>query len=147
MKQIHTFFSLSLLLVFVLCSFLLLMIQIKGYSSMIDRNKEVEESHTPKSYLFNKLKFYDKAEIQSIQNQEVLVLSNDVNKTVLYAYQNSLCECSVQDLNTFDFSIGNKLFSCDSLSFEKKNGQITIYYQIDGKSNSVSFNLRGEQYE
>lgn len=41
MKHIHTFFSLSLLLVFVCCSFLLIMMQMKGYTSIQKENAQM----------------------------------------------------------------------------------------------------------
>lgn len=92
MKHIHTFFSLSLLLVFVCCSFLLIMMQMKGYTSIQKENAQMHQSHTPIAYLSNKVKFYDSFSIQEMDGIQVLVLNNEVNHTLLYQYKNSLYE-------------------------------------------------------
>lgn len=144
MKQLHTFFALTLLFLFVGSSFFLLSLQIQGYQSILKRNEKVSEVHTPKAYLYNKLRFYQSVSIQKIDDLEVLVLENESYQTILYQKNHYLYECSVNALNTFDPKLGTKLFLCDEIAFEKKDKQIQIVYQVNHQKQTISFRLRGD---
>lgn len=128
MKHIHTFFSLSLLLVFVCCSFLLIMMQMKGYTSIQKENAQMHQSHTPIAYLSNKVKFYDSFSIQEMDGIQVLVLNNEVNHTLLYQYKNSLYEYDLQDISLFQASMGNALFTCKHLAFHVEGSTLEIQW-------------------
>ena len=128
MKHIHTFFSLSLLLVFVCCSFLLIMMQMKGYTSIQKENIQMHQSHTPIAYLSNKVKFYDSFSIQEMDGIQVLVLNNEVNHTLLYQYKNSLYEYDLQDISLFQASMGNVLFTCKHLAFHAEGSTLEIQW-------------------
>lgn len=128
MKHIHTFFSLSLLLAFVCCSFLLIMMQMKGYTSIQKENAQMHQSHTPIAYLSNKVKFYDSFSIQEMDGIQVLVLNNEVNHTLLYQYKNSLYEYDLQDISLFQVSVGNALFTCKHLAFHAEGSTLEIQW-------------------
>ncbi len=145
MKQLHTFFALSLLFLFVGSSFLLLSLQVQGYQSILKKNETIEEVHTPKAYLYNKMRFYDSVSFQRIGKMNVLVLENESHQTLLYQKDHYLYECTVNDLATFDSSLGSKLFLCDGLSFHKKGNQVQITYLVNHKKENITCRLRGEE--
>lgn len=145
MKQLHTFFALSLLFLFVGSSFLLLSLQVKGYQSILKNNEKIEEVHTPKAYLYNKMRFYHSVSFKKIGDLDVLVFENESHQTLLYLKDQYLYECTINDLTAFDSNLGTKLFKCDELSFHQKGNQVQIIYLVNHKEEKISFRLRGEE--
>lgn len=135
MKHISIFFTLSLLVVFTVCSFILLNIQIQNFSILSSKEKLNFKKNTPVSYVTNKIHSFDVYEMVSVSDN-VLKLSDDKSDTYLYKRGNYLMElCVVKDL-TPDYKDGQKLLECDSFTVKKESNK--LYCSV----NSVDFVVR-----
>lgn len=63
LKNIHVFFSLSLLFLFATCSFLLVYSQIQGYKKLASNIELANEKYTPIAYLNQKVSNYDQCNL------------------------------------------------------------------------------------
>lgn len=135
MKHISIFFTLSFLVVFTVCSFILLNIQIQNFSILSSKEKLNFKKNTPVSYVTNKIHSFDGYEMVSVSDN-VLKLSDDKSDTYLYKRGKYLMElCVVKDL-TPDYKDGQKLLECDSFTVKKESNK--LYCSV----NSVDFVVR-----
>lgn len=134
MKQRHSIdllFSLSLFMVFVICAFLVLLFQINGYHSIMDKGERLENIHTPLAYVRTQIRAHDEANaVDVFAEQEVqgLRIWDDDSKSVLYIYEQNhlLKELRVLQNVTPDFSIGNPMFELQDFKVEKRKGFFEI---------------------
>lgn len=133
MKNAGVFFSLSLMLIFVICCFLLLNIQIENYSMLQRRTKNDFKMYTPVSYVTNKIHSYDQVncvQVQNVERRKVIKLSDSQSDTYLYKEKSNLMEvCVVSGMNP-DFKMGQILMPVKS--FNVKQDQNTIICTING---------------
>lgn len=133
MKNAGVFFSLSLMLLFVLCCFMLLNIQIEDYSMLQRRTKNDFETYTPVLYVTNKIHSYDEVNGVSVEKrdgQKIIKLSDTKSDTYLYRDKSKLMElCVIKDKQP-DFSTGQALMACDD--FDVKQDENKIICEING---------------
>lgn len=135
MKHISIFFTLSLLVVFTVCSFMLLNIQIQNFTILSNKEKMNFKINTPVSYVTNKIHSFDESNTVSVSNN-VLKLSDDKSDTYLYKKGKYLMElCVVKNL-TPDFKDGQKLLECNSFTVKKELNK--LYCSV----NDVDFVVR-----
>lgn len=142
-KYINAFFSFSLLLVFVVCAFLLLMMQINGYRQINDQNVFYHQHHTPVAYISNKVKSANSIDI--VDN--MLVLNIDSVQTYIYEDHGTLKEGTVLSGYEFDRSLGDTLFSCDSFQVSKKDTIVYVEMEMDGIKKEFQFMDRKGEFE
>ena len=139
MKNISVFFTLSLLLIFTLCCFLLLNIQIQNYTFLQNNTEKEYTTYTPAWYVSNKVHSFDQANDISIvylENKPVLKLSDDKSDTYLYQENSHLMElCVVKGMQP-NLKDGQKLMKCKQFKVSQKKNVITC------KVNGVTFSIR-----
>lgn len=146
MKNVGVFFSLSLMLIFVICCFLLLNIQIENYSMLQRRTKNDFKMYTPVSYVTNKIHSYDQinsVHVQNIEHKKVIKLSDSQSDTYLYKYKSNLMELCVVSGMKPDFKMGQVLMPVKSFDVKKDQNRIIckingITFQVDLRSGDVS---------
>ncbi len=133
MKNAGVFFSLSLMLLFVVCCFMLLNIQIEDYSMLQRRTKNDFETYTPVLYVTNKIHSYDEVDKVCVENNNgkgVIKLSDAESDTYLYKDKSKLMElCVIKGMQP-DFSMGQALMACDD--FDVKQDKNKIICEING---------------
>lgn len=139
MKNISVFFTLSLLLIFALCCFLLLNIQIQNYTFLQNNTKKEYTTYTPAGYVSNKVHSFDQASkisILHLKNKPVLKLSDDKSDTYLYQENSHLMElCVVKGMQP-NLKDGQKLMKCTQFEVSQEKNIITC------KVNGVLFSVR-----
>lgn len=134
MRQRHSIdllFSLSLFMVFVICSFLVLLLQTNGYHQIIESGKKAESIHTPLAYVQTQLRVSDERDaidvfesgsIQGIQIKET------VSKSTLYIYEDhhKLKELRILDTVEPDFTTGTTLFDIREFKVVKNEKKIIL---------------------
>lgn len=145
-KYINTFFSLSLLLVFVVCAFFLLLFQVNGYKKVNDENEYIQHTHTPMAYISNKVRSSDDVMIDNIENQNVLVLKNSNTTTYIYEYNASLYELSFLNGTEVQLSLGEPMFECDHLTMTFKQNVLHIEYTYQEDVNDMYIKRRKEDF-
>ena len=135
MKHISIFFTLSLLVVFTVCSFILLNIQIQNYTVLQESQDYNFKINTPISYVTNKIHSFDsKASIITTNN--ILKLSDDTSDTYLYERDGYLMElCVVRGFEP-DYKDGQKLLECSNFSVNLDEDK--VYCSV----NNVDFVVR-----
>lgn len=135
MKHISIFFTLSLLVVFTVCSFMLLNIQIQNYTLLSDRQELNFKINTPISYVTNKIHSFDGYDTISVSNN-ILKLSDDTSDTYLYKKGKYLMElCVVKGLSP-NYKDGQKLLECSSFKIKMESNR--LYCSV----NDVDFVVR-----
>ena len=128
---------------FVVCCFMLLNIQIEDYTMLQRRTKHDFETYTPVSYVTNKIHSYDAEDgvcVLVVNDQKVIKLSDAKSDTYLYKSGTSLMElCVVKDMEP-DLTMGQPLMTCHDFDVEKDVNTISC------KINGVTFyvNIRSE---
>lgn len=135
MKNMSIFFTLSLLVVFTVCSFLLLNIQIQNFTLLSSKEKTNFKINTPVSYVTNKIHSFDEYDEISVSNN-ILKLSDDKSDTYLYKKGKYLMELCVVKGLTPEYKDGQKLLECTSFSVKKKSNK--LYCSV----NNVDFVVR-----
>lgn len=135
MKHISIFFTLSLLVVFTVCSFILLNIQIQNYTVLQESQDYNFKINTPISYVTNKIHSFDsKASIVTANN--ILKLSDDTSDTYLYERDGYLMELCVVSGFEPDYKDGQKLLECSNFSVNLDEDK--VYCSV----NNVDFVVR-----
>ena len=135
MKHISIFFTLSLLVVFTVCSFILLNIQIQNYTVLQESQDYNFKINTPISYVTNKIHSFDsKASIVTANN--ILKLSDDTSDTYLYERDGYLMELCVVNGFEPDYKDGQKLLECSNFSVNLDEDK--VYCSV----NNVDFVVR-----
>lgn len=127
MKQKHSIdllFSLSLFMVFVICSFLVLLFQVNGYHSIVAKGNNLEQIHTPMAYIQTQLRTHDEEGAVELFNQQGiqgLRIKDSDSGSYLYLYetQNTLMELRMVEGVKPDFTTGTPIFKIRDLKIEK----------------------------
>jgi hypothetical protein len=135
MKHISIFFTLSLLVVFTVCSFILLNIQIQNYTVLQESQDYNFKINTPISYVTNKIHSFDSKD-SIITTNNILKLSDDTSDTYLYERDGYLMElCVVRGFEP-DYKDGQKLLECSNFSVNLDEDK--VYCSV----NNVDFVVR-----
>lgn len=137
MKQRHSIdllFSLSLFMVFVICSFLVLLFQVNGYHRIEENGVRIESIHTPLAYVETQLRTHDESGmIDTFQHAQIsgLKIYDNESRSVIYIYENhhSLMELRIYDGITPDFTTGSPIFDIQSFQVKKENNKFYVSLQ------------------
>lgn len=149
MKQKHSIelpFSLSLFMVFVLCSFMILLLQINGYHRIVNDGEKLERIHTPLAYIKTSIRSSDVKDAITLFEQDGakgIKITNITTKDVQYIYQ---MKNSIKELHTIsslvpDFTTGEDLFEVASFDVYQQEDILSIVLQ-DSEGQSQELNIR-----
>lgn len=136
MRQKHSIdllFSLSLFTVFVICSFLVLLLQTGSYRTIIEDGDRMASIHTPLAYVASIIRSHDRTgslQIQEIEDTAVLSAQDD-DGMVTYIYQrgDSLMELQMIKGVTPQLEAGTPLFSIHQFDVVIDNNKIHLSLQ------------------
>ena len=143
-KLANILFFLSLLFIFVFCSFLIVSFQINSYNNIVNQNNLQQNKSLISSYIRNQIRIHDvKDNVHVIQIDDVDVLQLQQNQTVsyIYAYDGYLRELYTVEGYNFDLSQGDKLFQLENMQLSL-NGHI-LNVLVDGEMISISIYSEG----
>ena len=140
-KSSHLVFSLSLLLIFVIGSFFVLLFETRGYSKIQDTINQQESIYMPLSYIQTKCKMNNDISIETIDNIECLVFNQKEMKTYIYYDEGKLKELYAS--NEYDASLkeGTELFEIDDFHMKPTRSLLTITIKKDGIEKSMNIHL------
>lgn len=144
LKNIHVFFSLSLLFLFATCSFLLVYSQIQGYKKLESNIELANEKYTPIAYLNQKISNYDQVQsidIQKIDGISCLVLQDDQTTTYIYAKDGYMQELYCLNDMEVNLDSGQELMECQKLDFSWD--EIGISYTFNNTNIRVALHSGG----
>ncbi|MEG0329330.1 MAG: DUF4860 domain-containing protein [Longicatena sp.] len=153
MKEKHSIdvlFSLSLFGVFVVCSFLILLLQTNGYHSILEQSKENAQSHTPLAYIQSIVRANDESNHVSIFSQqgiEGIKISDESqeNTTYIYTQDKELKELRLASNLTPDFTTGSTMFEINALHViqEEQKLQVVLEDRLT-KTTALTIPLRAK---
>ncbi len=143
-KSSHLVFSLSLLLIFVIGSFFVLIFETKGYSKIQGTIVEQEGLYTPISYLNTKCRKNPNISIKTIDKTKCIVLEQTAMKTYIYYQNGYLKELYASDGYEVDLFQGNKLFALDNFKISLEGDLLEIRIQKDKVDKKVYVHLDKE---
>lgn len=123
---IDVVFSLSLFMVFVICSFLLLLFQINGYH---DLQYDSNNLHTAASFLQTELRHQDRVDqvqITEIEGTPCLKVEHPYGVNYYYVYQGNLMQSSQSAELQVTPAHGEKRFACDKIALSMNQDCLTI---------------------
>lgn len=133
MRQKHSIdllFSLSLFTVFVICSFLVLLLQTGSYKTIIEKGEKLESIHTPLAYLSSIIRSHDQSnqlQLQNIEGVTVLTaIDDDGMITYIYQRDHSLMELQMVDDVQPDLAAGTALFPIKAFQVSMKDQKIHL---------------------
>ena len=146
-NQTHTFIqifcTLSLFLLFAICSLFLLSIGASNYKGVLGDADKNFNSNASLRYVSNKLHSYDMEgciSIQNFNNTDCLVLSNNIimedYHTIIYYYDDYLYELLIQKNTGFKLGNGEKILKTKNFSFEKLSTN-TILLKAENTNNKI----------
>lgn len=140
---IDVVFSLSLFLVFVLCSFLLLLFQINGYHEM---QYDSDNLYTATSYLQTELRYNDQSDgitIEEIEGTPCLKVKRVVGVSYFYRYDGYLMELYQEEGVKVKLSLGEKRFTCDDFSISLDKKMLNVQLQRGEEKVHLQVKLKG----
>lgn len=146
-KLANNLFFLSLLCIFVICSVLVVSYQIIGYRNIVDSNHQVDEMHTPLSYISNKIRANDVQNSISVQQGEesdILLIEGNESITYIYMYNHQLRELHASKNYEVNLSDGDALFDIDSFTISKKDNQLTFQIGMQNEIKTLILTLHSE---
>lgn len=129
MKNSGVFFSLCLMLLFIVCCFMLLNIQIEDYTMLQRRTDNDFETYTPVSYITNKIHSYDEkngVNILVLNHQKVIKLSDAQSDTYLYKHKSKLMELCVIKGMSPDLNVGQALMPCNDFDVKQEKKKLFV---------------------
>lgn len=127
--MIHVGFSLILFLMFVVGSFFLLVYGAQGYKHGLEKEELRENDQIPYAYILTRMhevSSKDAVHIETIENQNVLILENENSLMCIYGKDSYLYELVVQEESQIDLSSGTKIYEVSHFDVvQNKN-----YYEI-----------------
>ena len=122
--SIDLLFSLSLFTVFVICAFLVLLFQVNGYHSIIDKGERLEHIHTPLAYVQTQIRAHDElgaVELFEEQGISGLYMKDAASKSALYIYEqdHKLKELRVYEQVEPEFTLGDTMFEIKEFKIKK----------------------------
>lgn len=139
---IDVLFSLSLFMVFVICSFFLLLFQINGYHNISEEENSVAQAA---SYVKNMVRDYDRYEevnIVEVDGHTCLRLHHEKEVVYLYIENQMLKELYQMEHMKVDLAYGEDRFAIDDWTIEQKNHKLYITMDEDGKKTTFTIALR-----
>lgn len=149
--SIEILFSLSLFTVFVLCSFLILLLQSESYRWIIHQSEALEDRHTPIAYVNAKIRANDgQGAIQeiTIKGKQALAIHDFENETITYIYQQDKQLMEVNQLASLkpQLDYGTALFPIQDFHMQKDKGMLTISLTSrEGDKETLHVALRSER--
>lgn len=146
-KSVNVFFTLSLLLVFVVCSLFVIVFQINGYNRLVNANEKSSDISVPVSYISNKIKAYDAENainVENIDGIDCLVLKSEQTVTYIYKYKDELCELYASKDYHPTLSAGDKVAAIKDLKMNRSGNLITIKVEADKQWRTLKITLRSE---
>lgn len=139
---IDVLFSLSLFMVFVICSFFLLLFQINGYHNISEDKNSVYQAS---SYVKNMVRDYDRYQeisIEVIDGHECLRLHHAHEVVYLYVENHTLKELYQMDHMKVNLAYGEERFLMERFTVEEKNHKLYITMENDGIKSTFTIALR-----
>ena len=136
-------FSMVLLMMLTVSSFMIVLYQVNIYQTMKKENEISDKTHLPYAYLNQKLKKAEKIAIED----DVLVLTTDSIKTYIYLNEDSLMELTTLDNLTFNRQLGEKLFDVKKFKLNVEKNYLNITYVVEDTEKNVFYSFRGLQHE
>ncbi len=136
-------FSMVLLMMLTVSSFMLVLYQINVYQTMCKENETVNNSHLPYAYLTQKLKTAERINVED----NTLVLSSGNINTYIYLNENSLMELTTLDGKSLNRTLGEKLFDMDKFEVNNDSRHLNVSYVVEGKEKNIIYSFRGLQHE
>ena len=137
-RTIDTFFFFSLLALFAITSFLVIVIGARQYHSIADRMTENYETRTAASYLVEKFHQHDvsgSVSIVDLDGTPAISLSQIVNErsyfTYIYAYDGYLREITVSEDAMVTPASGQKIIEASSLTITACAGNLYCFTLTD----------------
>lgn len=140
-KNTHLVFSLSLLLIFVVGSFFVLLYETKGYSKIQDTIVKQDNTYMPLSYISTKYKTNDEVYIEEIEDTDCLVFKQEGMKTYIYFDEGYLKELYASEEYSFSLNEGNELFEVDDMSIDIADGLLSVIIVMDNEVNALNIHL------
>lgn len=156
-RSMDFLFSMSLFLVFILCSVFTILIGSRVYSNIRTRNDAAFYSDTALSYISNKVRQSDKAgciTVEERDGQEVLVLSSGTEatayETLIYTRDGSLLELFTEKGSGLSLDAGTPVMECAGVSFSlsesTKAPLLTVTLtERDGRERKALLSLRSRK--
>lgn len=141
--SLSNLFSMILLMMLTVSSFMVVLYQINVYQTMRKENEMVNKAHLPYAYLNQKLKTAEKINVED----DTLVLSSGNIKTYIYLNDNSLMELTTLEGKSLNRTLGEKLFDMDEFKVSDDNSHLIVSYVVEGKEKSIIYSFRGLQHE
>jgi hypothetical protein len=136
-KSSHLIFSLSILLIFVLGSFFVLLFEVRGYTMFQKEISKQENIYIPVSYIQTKCRMNHNIEIENINNTQCLILNDDNTKTYIYCLNGKLKELYAVNDYAVDLLQGNDLFDINSFDIVEKDSLVEISISTNDSSQTI----------
>lgn len=135
-------FSLSLFMMFVLCSFFLILFQINGFKNL---QYNADNVYTISSYLQTTIRQSDRLhaiEIKNIQERECLVIQHVEGVSYLYIKDDYLMELYQDASMDVNFNLGNKRFQLADWKLSKEDDILHISLQKEDQTTTLSLQIK-----
>lgn len=123
-RSMDFLFSMTLFLVFLLCSVFTILIGSKVYSNIRERNDAAFYSDTALSYIANKVRQSDRSDsisVKKIEEEEVLVLRSEADslfyETYIYTKDGTLFELFSEENSGLPLEAGTPVMECADIAF------------------------------
>lgn len=142
-KSADSLFSLTLILILAICSFLMLFYEASAYQKINDVNSEIDNTHLPYIYILNKLRSGN--DIKCVDNE--IIINRDKEEIHIYKYNDYLYELTTLSGADIDKAAGEKLFEIDDFKADILNEKVSISYEVSGTRKNLFYSLRGQNNE
>lgn len=149
-NSIELLFSLSLFTIFVICAFMVLLLQVQSYRSITSQSQQMEQTHTPLAYLHAKVRSSDKQnaiDVMTVDGVDALRIHDEANdaSTYIYEYEGKLMELYVSEDVDVMLSAGTPMFDIQDFSVKKTGNQLKMQVQDNNaKTNKIVLSLKSE---
>ncbi len=144
-KIIQLFCSMSLFLLFAICSLIIIVIGIENYKGMLAENDKKFAAYSSSKYISNKIKAYNKegcVKIKTIDDIDCIILAESIDNqsynTMIYCYNGSLYENFMSDEDIFRPDNGIEVFKISEMNVEKIDDQIIKLNIVDPEDEKIT---------
>lgn len=150
MKTKHSIdlpFSLSLFMVFVLCAFMVLLLQVNGYQHIVSAGESMQQLHTPLAYIKTSVRSSDvQGSITTFTQDGVsgIKIYNQEMKTIRYIYEKDQQLKELQSIESLipDFTTGNDMFPIRAFQAELQGSILHVSISdMDNQTQEVSIRV------
>lgn len=141
--DLSSLFSMILLLVITVASFMVVLYQVNAFQIMEKENEKTNLEHLPYSYLSQRLRRATRIEVE---DNTLIIVEGDM-VSYIYLNEDNMMELTTLSSLSFDKSLGEKLFDMNDFNIDLKDKGMIIEYRVGDTCKVIEYAFRGTQHE